>query len=252
MKRLATALPGMMIARLRALDPKPDELLVLAFLLALIGLASVFAQSPGLEPLYNSRLTLLTLLITIAALPVMLTSGSSPCAPLVVIRAWLPLLLGLLCYENLKHLHANTITLALGIEPRDPLMLRLDEWIFGAAAPLYLEGLISPALTSYLQMAYTWFYYTMPVAVLVTFYVRASLESFLAIRKALIYCLLGGYISYLLIPVAGPLFLIGDQFTVPLETHGALVTLAFDTLRYNWDCFPSLHTAVPVLLTLLV
>lgn len=247
----AATAPGGLFHRLRASDPKPDEILVLAFLLALIGFTSLFAESPGLEPLHNSRLTLMTLLVMVAALPAMIVPGMHPRGPLVAVRAWLPLLLGLLCYENLKHLHANNITLALGIEPRDAFMLRLDEFLFGAAVPLYLEGLIRPALTSYLQMAYTWFYYTMPVAVLITFYVRASLESFLAVRKALIYCLLGGYVTYLLVPVAGPLFLIGDQFTVPLGTHGPLMTLAFDTLRYNWDCFPSLHTAVPVLLTLL-
>jgi hypothetical protein len=111
-----------MRGRLHKLGLKADEVLVLAFLLALTGLASVFAGSPGLEPLHKSRLTLLTLLIIVASLPVLLTSGNSRRAPLVAVRAWLPLLLGLLCYENLKHLHANNITLALGIEPRDPLI----------------------------------------------------------------------------------------------------------------------------------
>jgi len=229
-----------------------DEMLVLVFLFLLVVAGWASDGSSGLEPLHNSRLTLLTLLTVVGCLPLLLSSVTTAGSSIVFVRAWLPLILGLLCYENLKHLHANNITLALGIAPFDPLMLRIDEWLFGAAAPLHLEGMIHPMLTAYLQSAYTWFYYLMPVVVLLIFYLRASLDAFIAIRKAVIYCLLGGYASYLLIPVAGPLFLVGDQFTVPLNPNGALATLVFDTLRYNWDCFPSLHTSIPVLLTLLV
>ena len=116
--------------RLRAFDPKPDEILVLAFLLALIGFASLFAEAPGFESLHNSRLTLITLLVMVAALPAMIAAGIHARGPLVAVRAWLPLVLGLLCYENLKHLHANNITLAPGIEPREVFMLHLDELLF--------------------------------------------------------------------------------------------------------------------------
>ena len=229
-----------------------DEILVLVFLFLLVVAGWAFDSATVLEPLHNSRLTLLTLLTVVGCLPLLLTAHTTARSPIIFVRAWLPLILGLLCYENLKHLHANNITLALGIAPFDPLMLRIDEWMFGAAAPLHLERMIHPMLTGYLQSAYIWFYYLMPVVVLMTFYLRASLDAFIAIRKALIYCLLGGYVGYLLIPVAGPLFLVGDQFTVPLHPNGTVATLVFDTLRYNWDCFPSLHTAVPVLLSLLV
>lgn len=116
--------------RLRAFDPKPDGILVLAFLLALIGFASLFAEAPGFESLHNSRLTLITLLVMVAALPAMIAAGIHARGPLVAVRAWLPLVLGLLCYENLKHLHANNITLAPGIEPREVFMLHLDELLF--------------------------------------------------------------------------------------------------------------------------
>ena len=57
---------------------------------------------------------------------------------------------------------------------------------------------------------------------------------------------------YLLIPVGGPLLLIGDQFRQPIVTQPVITKLVFDSLRYAWDCFPSLHTAVPWMLTLLL
>jgi len=53
------------------------------------------------------------------------------------------------------------------------------------------------------------------------------------------------------VPVAGPLYLIGDRFEHPIPTQPEIVTPLFDSLRFQWDCFPSLHTAIPWLLTAL-
>lgn len=206
-------------------------------------------DTPGIfEPIYRSRLTFLMLL----ALPAVVLWA-------VIVQRftrmrsfffdWWQVVATVGVYESLKHLHANRITEWLSITPKDALMLRIDEMMFGMALPLRLEWLASERFTHLMWFFYFWVYYLGPLLMLsFVYFILEDDDLFLQLRKALVIGLLGGYVFYLLVPVAGPLFLIGDQFTRPIITQPLLQKLEFDTLRYNWDCFPSLHTAIPWLL----
>ncbi len=220
-------------------------------LMALAGLTllDLAAGTPWIQKLPNTRLAYATLLV----LPLFL-------APILVLRRWerlgrtlgdwWPIVGTLAVYESLKHLHANRITEAMGIPPLDKVVLRADQILFGKALPLYFDRWSSHWFIDLMWFFYFWVYYFGPVLLLGwVYFVELDDRAFTHLRRGLVSVLLGGYVLYLLVPVAGPLFLIGDKFTHPIRTHPVLGNLVFSTLRYNWDCFPSLHTAVPWLLT---
>ena len=135
-------------------------------------------------------------------------------------------------------------------------MLKVDEILFGKALPLWFDGWVPQWAIEIMHFSYVWVYYLGPTAALGWAYFaqgdRETSALFLRLRRGLTFTLLGGYVMYLLIPVGGPLFLIGDQFRQPIVTQPVITKLVFDSLRYAWDCFPSLHTAVPWMLTLLL
>jgi hypothetical protein len=169
-------------------------------------------------------------------------SGGQPVAVVAILAV----------YESLKHMHANRITQWLGIEPKDALMLRIDEALFGKALPLWMDSWTATWFQELMTFCYIWIYYLWPVALLSAAYLAHRDDLFRRLRLGLVFGLLGGYVLYIFVPVAGPLYLIGDRFQHPIPGHSRLETLFFDALRFNWDCFPSLHTAIPWLLTVLI
>ncbi len=223
---------------------------VLAALAALLVLDAI-GGTPILERLPRSRLAFLT--IVLLSLFAMLAAAARRWERLGrTLVDWWPVIGILLVYESLKHLHANRITEFLGIAPMDPLMLQLDTFLFGKALPLWLDGHLTLMAQRVLTWFYIWVYYLGPGVLLGFYYFhRRDDAMFVRLRRGLVFGLLGGYVGYLLVPVAGPLFTIGEQFQQPIVTQPELRRLVFSTLRYNWDCFPSLHTAIPLALTLL-
>lgn len=221
--------------------------LIVLFFLALLALGLTFGGTI-FEPVSRSRLTYLTLLgLPAVALLGLWRLGFARARRLASHFWQVPAVLAI--YESMKHLHANRITEWLGILPKDPLMIRLDEALFGRVLPLWLDDWSSPAFTQIMWFFYVWVYYLGPLVALGLAFFLGEEALFLKLRRALVLGLLGGYLSYLLVPVAGPLFYIGEQFTTPILTQPVVHRLVFDTLRYNWDCFPSLHTAIPWTLT---
>jgi hypothetical protein len=225
-----------------------DFALVAAAFLALIVLG-IATHSPVFD-MARSRLTRRSLFVLGAFLIVFpLFRRKSILAPIL---DWIPLVGLFAVYENLKHMHANTITEWLGILPKDALMAAIDKFLFGAELPLKLQSLSPRWFLSVMWFFYFWVYYCGPTLLLGWIYFRLrDKELFARLRHLLIIAFLGGYILYILVPVAGPIFTIGDQFSFPIVTHRAIKTLTF-SYRYNWDCFPSLHTAIPWLLTIAV
>ncbi|MBS1784244.1 MAG: fused MFS/spermidine synthase [Acidobacteria bacterium] len=225
-------------------------LILLAF--ACLGLLAVFSGSPFFDAFGNGRLTYLTVLVLPALIGIsMLRKQEQRVAK--ALKDWWQVVAILLVYESLKHLHANQITEWLGISPKDSLMLSIDEHLFfGKTLALWLQPLSTPWFSQVMWFFYVWVYYLGPVALLGWAYFQMQDdELFLKLRRGLVFCLLGGYLLYLLVPVEGPLFLVGEKFSHPILTQPTLQRLTFSTLRYNWDCFPSLHTGLTWLLTVL-
>jgi len=156
------------------------------------------------------------------------------------LRYWYILVVVPLNFMNLKGvIH--------GINPNnfDPLLIKIDRWICGGVDPtVWMEKIINPWLTEYLQWAYM-SYFVIPIIVGVALYKK---KRYLAFRFSATIVLIAFYLSYLgylLVPAIGPRFTIHHQ--VPLK--GVFLTSQLKQLL-NFleptphDCFPSGHTAV--------
>lgn len=226
-----------------------DKALIVCALVFLVSLGWI-TGAPVFEPFGAGRLTAMTVFGFPILLGILLLRRATGGAKTLV-TSWWPVFGILAVYESLKHMHANRITEWLGIQPKDELMLRIDEALFGKALPLWMDSWTAPWFQELMSFLYIWVYYLGPFTLLAVAYLQRRDDLFRRLRLGLVLGLLGGYVLYILVPVAGPLFLIGDQFEHTIRTHSRVETLVFDTLRFNWDCFPSLHTAIPWILTVL-
>ncbi len=244
---------------------RPEEAVGLFFFFVLL-VMSITHDSPLFEPVRESRLTYFTAILLVVSL-VGLTAWQSwlwftrwrmakapsvsgnpkRLSPLRLLRDWMPAVLSLGIYESLKHLHLNEIVLWLGITPKDHWMIAFDETVFGGHASVALESIISPAMTWYMKKVYYIGYYVYPALVGLVLYAFKPRRAFRELVLAFLSAAFIGYIFYILIPVAGPRFSeVAHLYTVPLTASGKLEVMQMDTLRYQYDCFPSLHTAIPL------
>ena len=233
----------------RARTIEIDKALIVGALALLVALGWI-TGAPIFEPFGAGRLTAMTAFgfpLLLAVLLLRRATGGLK----ALVASWWPVFGILAVYESLKHMHANRITEWLGIRPKDELMLRIDEALFGKALPLWMDSWTAPWFQELMSFFYIWVYYLGPFTLLAVAYLQRRDDLFRRLRLGLVLGLLGGYVLYILVPVAGPLFLIGDRFEHAIRTHSRVETLVFDTLRFNWDCFPSLHTAIPWILTAL-
>lgn len=162
---------------------------------------------------------------------------------LSVFRDWLPLLVVFSGYEWMRG-----VVEAGFPGGRDVVMQRIDRLLFFGRDPLELvEQLIWPPLSEVLALFYSSFAVLFPVVlgtVMVTGGRRALRISAFRVGIALLLA----YVSYCLVPVKGPLFTRG--FAVPLDLYlvGPIKEALMDQTRISWDCFPSMHTCVTLLL----
>lgn len=219
-----------------------DEVLTVLFLLMLVGLG-VWRGSPIFENIRASSLAWRTVQLLCLALLIsfVLTRGKVR----ALLRDWLPFVLALMVYEGLKHMHATAITTALGISPIDPILISIDRFLFGEMAHEVAQRLINGNhhVLFVLKIFYAGYYF-LPGIVMGYLYLSTDRANFLIVRRSVLVCLYGGYIMYILLPAAGPHF---DVRQLGLTSTGVMHAYAFamQNLRYQFDCFPSLHTALP-------
>ena len=161
-----------------------------------------------------------------------------------VFHYWYPLPYVAACYKEMAILippvrHSDA----------DQWLANLDFHIWGVHPSVWLERILSPGLTEYLQIVYTLF---VPAVLLVAVVLwkkrRYSEFQYYAFLIAAGY--LVSYVGYLLVPARGPRFLLQHLQHVPLQGrwlfHGMQNTL--DRLESaHYDCFPSGHTELTIL-----
>lgn len=158
-------------------------------------------------------------------------------------RDWAPLIIVLSGYEWMRGVVDAGFT-----GDRDALMQQIDRAIFLGHDPiLLLEKVIWKPLTEWLAFAYSFYAVLFPLVlgtVMVTGGRRALRLSAFRVGVAL----LVAYVSYCLVPVKGPLFT--GTFSVPLDMYmvGPIKEALMDATRISYDCFPSMHTCVTLLL----
>ena len=165
-------------------------------------------------------------------------------------RDWLPAILCIGVYESLKHLHLNEIILWLGNRPKDDLFLRFETVFFGGHASVWMQRFVSPPMTLFMELVYYVGYYVYPAVVGVMLYLFRPRRAYREVMLAFIATAFIGYTLYILVPVAGPRFEIRHLYDVTFVPRWTL-QMWQEQNRFDYDCFPSLHTAVPVVVTVL-
>ena len=159
------------------------------------------------------------------------------------IRESLPLILTI-CFYPLIPIVINSHHLG----DQDEAIAAIDRFLFGGIDPIHsLESVISGSLSEWTALAYT-FYGFMFLIVIGVLFIRNDRKPFRHFSFVICLGLSLGYIGYSLVPVRGPLSI--HTFTTSLQLHylDQVKTVLMDKTRINRDCFPSLHTAISLLL----
>jgi membrane-associated phospholipid phosphatase len=164
----------------------------------------------------------------------------------IIVRDWFPFLLLSACY------YALYTNLMLRVNPHtaDTVLSKIDAALLGSQASILLEPWINPWLTDFLSMVYFSYVFTLP-GVALYFYLAQEKMIFRRVMMGYLTLMLMGIASYLLIPAIGPESFFANQYTCELNGHPIIhgVDYIMRTGRVGYDCFPSLHVGIPLLLS---
>ncbi len=166
----------------------------------------------------------------------------------VIVRDWFPFLVILLMYYSLW----GDATLLMVTRDRDPVLIALDQRLFGFQASIVLQRFITPGLTSW--MAFAYFFHIINIPLVGCFlYIRRERSRFREMMCGLMVVSFLGLLGYLLVPAIGPIYTLRDRYTVPL--HQSLWVFDrevdfMDFARIRRDVFPSMHVAISFLVWL--
>jgi len=175
-------------------------------------------------------------------------SGTFDVTLIKIIRNWIPTVFFLLAYENLGNL-----VRFINPHDADPVLKRIDEFIFGGVNPtLWLEQYIRPWFSEIMHICYVNYY---PFLAVIGFFLYMS-KDYHKFRNVMVSVTLGfylGYIGYLLVPTVGPRYYMAEMFTVNVKGTTMFSDTIYKMLNElestRRDCFPSLHTAITVIVT---
>jgi membrane-associated phospholipid phosphatase len=168
--------------------------------------------------------------------------------PLVkIFRDWFPFLLLNACYYALY----NNLVLKVNPHLADPMLSKIDAWILGNQASFLLEPYLHPWITDFLYLIYFSHVIFFPGTALY-FYLKKEEKAFRHIMMGFLTIMLLGITSYILVPAEGPQTFFASQYTRDLTGQKLIVSAdyIFRTGHVGYDCFPSLHVGIPLLLSL--
>jgi membrane-associated phospholipid phosphatase len=159
-------------------------------------------------------------------------------------RNWYPLPYVASCYKEMA-----IFIRAVRHSDADQWLADLDFRIWGAHPSVWLERVHSPALTEFLQLAYTLF---IPAVLFVAWMLwrqgRTREFQYYAFLIALGF--LASYLGYMAVPARGPRFLLKHLYHFPLQGKWLFQSMqgTLDRLESaHYDCFPSGHTELTIL-----
>ena len=159
-----------------------------------------------------------------------------------IVRDWFPFLVVLMMYYSFW----GDAALLMMTTDRDDTLIAWDQKLFGFQASVALQRFVNPSLTAWMQFAYTYHVWNIPV-VACFIYVRRSRERFREMMCGLLVVCFIGLLGYLLVPAIGPIYTLREQFTVPLTQPIEVFNRQMefmDFARIKRDVFPSMHVAI--------
>lgn len=123
-----------------------------------------------------------------------------------------------------------------------------DAAMFGGHPTIWLQRIVTPWITEVLQLAYA-SYYFLPIILMVRLSQahRKQHPVFVEAATTLGLTFFLSYVGYFLLPVSGPRNYLAPLYTVPLTgvlLAGPIANTINALENIKWDCFPSGHTAV--------
>jgi len=164
-----------------------------------------------------------------------------------IARDWFPFFLLCACYYALF----NNLTLRINPHTADPFLAKIDAALFGNQVSFLLEPFIRPWLTDFLNAIYFSHLIFFP-GVALYFYLKKNEIAFRRLMMGYLTLFLMGIVSFILVPAVGPFTYFSTQYDHDLNGHLILHTFdnIFRTGHVPCDCFPSLHVAIPFLISL--
>ena len=159
-------------------------------------------------------------------------------------RHWYPLPYVAACYKEMA-----VLIPAIRHSDADQWLADLDFRIWHVHPTVWLERIQSPALTEFLQFAYTLF---VPAVLWVAFLIwrRRKFKEFQYYAFLIALGFLVSYVGYVIVPARGPRFLLRHLQNIPLQGLWLFrgMQTALDRLESaHYDCFPSGHTELTIL-----
>ena len=159
-----------------------------------------------------------------------------------IVRDWFPFLVILLMYYSLW----GDATHLLVTKDRDAALIALDQRLFGFQASVALQRLVSAPLTAWMQFAYVFHIWNIPL-VACFIYLRRPRARFREMMCGLVLISFLGLVGYLLVPAIGPMYTLRNLYTVGLSQPLAVFNRQMDFMDYariQRDVFPSLHVGI--------
>lgn len=165
---------------------------------------------------------------------------------LKLFRDWFPFLLLSACYYSL---YSNLI-MQVNPHPMDAFLSRADAALLGTQVSFLLEPYIHTWLTDFLNLVYFSHVLFFP-GVALYFYVKKDTLVFRRIMMGYLTIILMGTASYISFPAAGPEKYFAGQYAINLQGEVVSRSVAYiiSVGRVAYDCFPSLHVGIPLLLS---
>lgn len=159
-----------------------------------------------------------------------------------IARDWFPFLMILVMYYSLW----GDATHLLVTHDRDAALIAIDQRWFGFQASLALQPFVSPRLTAWMDFAYTFHIWNIPLVACFIYALR-SRQQFREMMAGVLVITFAGLVGYVLVPAIGPLYTLASQYTVPLLGASDVFSRQvqfMDFARISRDCFPSLHVGI--------
>jgi membrane-associated phospholipid phosphatase len=160
---------------------------------------------------------------------------------------WFPFFLLSACYYSLY----SNLNLQVNPHVMDPLLSKIDEAMLGNQAAILLEPWIHPWATDFFSAIYFSHVLVFP-GIALYFYVKKESAIFRTLMMGYLTLMLMGMTSYLIFPATGPEHYFASSFSHGLDGHAISHSVAYiiSAGRVAYDCFPSLHVGIPLLVTL--
>lgn len=159
-----------------------------------------------------------------------------------IVRDWFPFFVILMMYYSLW----GDATHLVVTQDRDAVLMAWDQRLFGFQPSLALQRFVSPALTAWMEFAYGFHVWNIPL-VACFIYLRRPRERFREMMCGVLAVTFLGLLGYILVPAIGPMYTLLLEYTVPLNQSLAIFNRQaefMDFARIRRDVFPSLHVGI--------